>query len=71
MARQFTGWKADDGTVFATRAEAEEHDHDTAFHAWCRDNICVGGEWTATMVARVILTHWHLLRRQPDAAIAP
>mgnify|MGYP000110727841 CR=1 FL=1 len=45
------------------KAEADAHEAELQFRAWCSMNICRGGEWSAKMVADEILEHWTLTPR--------
>ena len=62
-----SGWKTSDGKIHSHEKTALEHQLALDFHAWCEATICRGGEWTARMVAREILTHWAVapLQEQP------
>jgi len=60
--------KVEELTVFRTTDGKFHEDMDAAcdwqeqldFRAWCRQNICVGGEWSASMVADEVLAHWRV-----------
>lgn len=60
MARLIQKWEALDGSLHDTELAADLHSNDVAFHRWCYDNICRGGEWSAAMVSREILTAWRV-----------
>lgn len=52
-----------DGRTFDTEEEALEHLKELEFLQWCERNICVGGEWSSSMVARAILENFVVTRR--------
>lgn len=54
------GWKTTDDEIWESREEAESHQNKLNFQTWCFQNICMGGHWTADMVAKEILEHWHV-----------
>lgn len=58
MISKIQCWKASDGRVFETESAALFHERVELFHTWCRENICVGGEWSSDMVAAAILREW-------------
>ncbi len=51
-------YRTTDGQHHATESAAEAHQKALDFKAWCAENICVGGEWSAEMVAKEVLEHW-------------
>lgn len=57
------GWTTTDGKFFTDYTLAGTHQNELDFKAWCSDNICVGGEWSADMVARAILDNWLVMKR--------
>lgn len=52
------GWKTTDDKIWGSLEDAYFHQHKLNFHTWCCENICVGGSWSADMVAEMILKHW-------------
>lgn len=46
-----TCYRTADGIDHQTMDAAILHDAKVKFFKWCSDNICVGGEWSARMVA--------------------
>ncbi len=51
------GYLASDGKFFFKEDRELAYTHEAAleFRAWCNENICRGGEWTADMVSHAIL----------------
>ena len=58
MITQELVWTTSDGTRHSTEQAAWAHEAANNFRAWCRKNICGGGEWSADMVANEILEHF-------------
>lgn len=65
------GYKTEDGTIFEIDESnpskalemAQAHEGNWAFKHWCEGHICVGGEWSAQMVAGTILESWHVVKK--------
>jgi hypothetical protein len=57
------GWETTDGRFWHKQDEAIEHQNRLDFLNWCGNNICVGGEWSATMVAQAILDNFDVRKR--------
>ena len=60
---EVTMFKASDGTCYPTMDEACDYQEALEFRQWCEKNICVGGEWSAQMVATEILRYWNVKPR--------
>ncbi len=63
--REVKGFLTSDNTFFHYDEEAQaiEHESKLGFRDWCQGNICIGGEWSATMVANEILENWSVVRK--------
>lgn len=60
---QETCYMTSDGRKFVgpgAMCDAINHQHKVDFFTWCEKNICVGGEWSADMVAAEIMAHWNV-----------
>ncbi len=55
-----TSYKTSDGALHESSMIAEAFQNRLDFSAWCRANICIGGEWDAMMVANEIMDHWQI-----------
>ena len=53
-------YKTSDGEYFEKEEEARAHEANLEFMDWCRKNICYGGPWSYSMVARAILEAWEV-----------
>jgi hypothetical protein len=58
-----TMYRTTDGKCFEHSEDAELHQAEIEFYRWCEDHICRGGEWSASMVASEILSHWDISRK--------
>jgi hypothetical protein len=47
-------FKTSDGNLHEHQMDALNHQKWLNFSKWCRENICIGGEWSASMVATEI-----------------
>jgi hypothetical protein len=61
------GFLASDGKFFFKDQgqAASVYEAELQFKAWCRLNICVGGEWSSDMVSKAILEYWTVNMRNP------
>ena len=60
---EVTQFRCTDGSLWETMDLACDHQESVDFKAWCDENICKGGEWSAEMVATEILAHWKLTKK--------
>lgn len=60
---ELTVFKTSDGKFHETMDAACDHQEKIYFREWCRNNICVGGEWSSDMVSDAILNNWKVEER--------
>lgn len=57
------GYQTADGKLWEDETAARTYQDDLDFKCWCYDNICRGGEWSASMVSQEILSNWKVERK--------
>jgi hypothetical protein len=65
IPQKIFAWKTSDGKMHTSEREALEHENNLQFAQWASKNICVGGEWTASMVVHAIHEGGWLILRRP------
>jgi hypothetical protein len=58
--RSISGFQTSSGEIFLALDEALVAERRLDFIRWCNKNICLGGEWTAEMVAIAVLENWEV-----------
>ena len=61
-------FRTSDNKLHDSREAAEKHERHHEFRNWCENNVCIGGEWTASMITEAILANFEVLKRDSNAS---